>query len=84
MADYSRASIRRQVLFLVLVAFFTSGALADRLVRPIRALAEGVGQISCFALPDYTEEDYGARAHPNAVWNQKAGLLLADYLKALL
>lgn len=49
-----------------------------------RALAEGVGQISCFALPDYTEEDYGARAHPNAVWNQKAGLLLADYLKALL
>ena len=46
MADYSRASIRRQVLFLVLVAFFTSGALADRLVRPIRALAEGVQEIA--------------------------------------
>ena len=34
------------LLPLALVAFFTSGALADRLVRPIRALAEGVQEIA--------------------------------------
>ena len=33
-------------LLLLLAAFFTSGALADRLVRPIRALAEGVQEIA--------------------------------------
>ena len=48
------------------------------------AQAEGIRKVSCFALPDYTEADFGARAHPNAEWNRKAGLLLADYLKTLL
>ena len=34
------------LLLLALAAFFTSGALADRLVRPIRALAQGVQEIA--------------------------------------
>ena len=34
-----------------------------------------------FALPDYHEEDTGARFHPNAEWNRKAGLLLAEYIR---
>ena len=46
--------------------------------------SEGMEKISSFALPDYTPEDYGARAHPNAEWNRKAGLLLADYLRTVL
>ncbi len=49
-----------------------------------RAREAGVGELSTFTLPDYTEEDFGARAHPNAAWNRKAGLLLAEYLKQIL
>ena len=49
-----------------------------------RALSGGIEKLTCFSLPDYTEADFGARAHPNAEWNRKAGLLLADYLKTLL
>lgn len=45
---------------------------------------EGVKELYTFTLPDYTEAEMGARSHPNAVWNRKAGLLLADYLKTLL
>ena len=44
---------------------------------------KGIRNVSCFRLPDYTPEDFGARAHPNAEWNRRAGLLLADYLKTL-
>ena len=56
--------------------------LAREAVR--RALAEGMEKISCFALPDYTEADFGARAHPHAEWNRMAGQLLAAYLEKLL
>ena len=49
-----------------------------------RAVEAGVDRLTCFALPDYGPEDFGARAHPNAAWNRRAGLLLADYLKTLL
>ena len=48
------------------------------------AAQEGIRQLSVFTLPDYTPEDYGARAHPNAAYNQRAGLLLADYLRTIL
>ncbi len=53
--------------------------LAQEAVR--RAREEGMSGLYSFALPDYHEEDMGARFHPNAVWNRKAGLLLADWLK---
>ncbi len=56
--------------------------LAAEAVR--RAREEISGQIDTFTLPDYTEADYGARAHPNAAWNRKAGLLLAEYLRTVL
>ena len=46
-----------------------------------RAKKEGLENLFTFALPDYHEEDTGARFHPNAAWNQKAGRLLADFLK---
>ena len=49
-----------------------------------RARSEGLQNLSTFRLPDYTPEDFGARAHPNADWNRRAGLLLAEHLKTLL
>ena len=55
------------------------GAEAVRLAQ-----AEGVRNLFSFSLPDYREEDMGARWHPNAEWNRKAGLLLADFLRSLL
>lgn len=48
-----------------------------------RAEADGVSGLSVFALSDYGEEDLGARWHPNAEWNRRAGLKLAEYLKTL-
>ena len=45
------------------------------------ARREGMENLHTFALPDYHEEDTGARFHPNAEWNQKAGLLLAEFLR---
>lgn len=49
-----------------------------------RMRAEGMEELYAFALPDYGPEDYGARAHPNAEWNRRAGGLLAEYLSGLL
>jgi hypothetical protein len=46
-----------------------------------RARAEGMEGLYTFTLPDYGPEDMGARFHPNAAWNRKAGLLLADFLR---
>ena len=48
-----------------------------------QARAEGMEQIYTFVLPDYHEEDCGARNHPNAEWNRMAGNLLADFLKKI-
>ncbi len=53
--------------------------LADEAVRLARE--EGMTGLWSFALPDYHDEDMGARFHPNAEWNRKAGLLLAGYLR---
>ena len=54
----------------------------------MQAIAEaresGMEELYTFALPDYGPEDYGARQHPNAVWNAQAGRLLAEYLKTIL
>ena len=47
-----------------------------------RAKEEGLENLFTFTLPDYHDEDTGARFHPNAAWNQKAGRLLADFLKS--
>ena len=49
-----------------------------------RCEAEGIDALYSFALPDYTPEDYGARQHPNAAWNVRAGHLLAEYLRSVL
>ena len=49
-----------------------------------QARAEGLEDIYAFTLPDYTPEDYGARSHPNAAWNQKAGNLLGAWLREML
>ena len=48
-----------------------------------RAREEGISGLYTFTPPDYHEEDMGARFHPNAEWNRKAGLLLADYLRTV-
>jgi len=49
-----------------------------------RVQAEGMAEVYAFALPDYGPEDMGARWHPNAEYNRRAGLLLAEYLKNIL
>ena len=53
--------------------------LGEAAVRAARE--EGLSGLCSFALPDYHEEDTGARFHPNAEWNRKAGLLLAGFLR---
>ena len=49
-----------------------------------KARQEGMGNLYTFALPDYGPEDMGSRYHPNAAWNQKAGLLLAGFLRSVI
>ncbi len=49
-----------------------------------QAREEGMAELYTFALPDYSGEDMGARYHPNAAWNRKAGLLLAEFLRSIL
>ena len=49
-----------------------------------RARAAGMREVYTFALPDYLPEDFGARSHPNADWNRRAGELLGQYLRGLL
>jgi len=53
--------------------------LAEEAVSTARA--EGVAGVFTCRLPDYRAEDMGARFHPNAEWNRKAGLILADFLR---
>ena len=48
-----------------------------------RAREEGMENVFTFALPDYGPEDMGARDHPNAVWNRKAGMMLAEFLRGI-
>ena len=48
-----------------------------------QAVREGMKDVCTFVLPDYGPEEVGARFHPNAEYNQKAGLLLAGFLKTL-
>ena len=52
--------------------------LAEEAVEQARQ--EGMAGLYTFALPDYEGEDMGARYHPNAEWNRKAGIMLAEYL----
>ncbi len=40
--------------------------------------------VHAFTLPDYGPEDAGARWHPNAEYNRRAGMLLAEYLKGII
>ena len=47
------------------------------------ARREGLENLFTFALPDYGPEDMGARFHPNAAYNRKVGLLLAEFLKGI-
>ena len=54
--------------------------IAEEAVEEARR--EGMADLFTFALPDYSGEDMGSRYHPNAAWNQKAGLLLAEFLRS--
>ncbi len=47
-----------------------------------KARAEGMQGVYTCALPDYgSDEDRGARWHPNADYNRRAGRILADFLR---
>ena len=39
--------------------------------------------VHAFTLPDYGPEESGARWHPNAEYNRRAGMLLAQYLRQI-
>ena len=52
--------------------------LAAEAVR--RAQEEGMKEVYSFTLPDYGPEDVGARWHPNAEYNRRAGELLAQFI----
>ena len=53
--------------------------LAREAVERVRG--EGEERLVSFTMPDYGEEDLGARGHPNADWNRKVGELLGAFLK---
>ena len=54
--------------------------LAAEAVR--RAQGE-MKDVFAFTIPDYGPEDMGARWHPNAEYNKRVGLMLAEFLRSL-
>ena len=48
-----------------------------------RLQEEGMRDVHAFTLPDYGPEDAGARWHPNAEYNRRAGKLLAEFLQGI-
>ncbi len=50
----------------------------------VRRAQEEDRNVYAFTLPDYGPEDMGARWHPNAEYNRRAGILLGQYLKEIL
>ena len=48
------------------------------------AAKEGMQNVYFCTLPDYGPEDMGARSHPNAAFNRRAGHLLAGDLRTIL
>ena len=49
-----------------------------------RCQAGGMDRLSFFTLPDYGEDDLGARSHPNAAYNQRIGRLMAEEIKRVM
>ncbi len=49
----------------------------------VRRAQEETEEVYAFTVPDYGPEDMGARWHPNAAYNRRIGLQLAEYLKGL-
>ena len=48
-----------------------------------RVQQEGMKDVYSFVLPDYGPDEMGARWHPNAEYNRKAGEVLAEFLRKL-
>ena len=72
----------RAYILWVLPPSDTMPELAQRTVALCQR--EGINRISVCALPDYLPEDMGARSHPNARYNCRAGLILSDHIKRIL
>ena len=49
----------------------------------VRRAREEMQDVYAFSVPDYGPEDMGARWHPNAEYNKRIGLMLAEYLKSI-
>ena len=49
-----------------------------------KCLNEGMRRISAFPLPALGPDDRGARNHPNAEYNRRVGLLLAEHIRELI
>ena len=48
-----------------------------------RCQTEGMDRLSCLTLPDYGEDELGARNHPNAAYNEKIGKITAEYIRKI-
>ncbi|SEH21697.1 SpoIIE family protein phosphatase [Selenomonas sp. KH1T6] len=68
---------------LALAAFFTSGALADRILRPIRALAEGVQEIADGNLDKKLEIHTGNEVEELAICFNEMTENLKDHVQRL-
>ncbi len=49
----------------------------------VRRAREEMQDVYAFSVPDYGPEDMGARWHPNAEYNKRIGLMLAEYLRSI-
>ena len=62
-----------------------SGCRPELAREAVRRMQEkGMLEVFDFTIPDYGPEDMGARWHPNAEYNRRVGLLLAEYPKTMM
>ena len=50
----------------------------------VKRMQGEIENVCAFTLPDYGPPELGARWHPNAEYNRRAGLLLAEFLKGII
>ena len=75
-----RNNPRAQIVW-ILPATDCHPELAAEAVR--RVQEEGMQEVYSLAIPDYTQEEMGARWHPNAEYNRKVGWMLGEFLQSI-
>jgi len=52
-------------------------------MEAVKRMGRELPEVYAFTLPDYGPEDMGARWHPNAEYNRRVGIMLAEYLRKI-